>query len=354
MAEPFDDLFDALHLPEAPEEPEPGFAGRLRHRLEAELIPDLPIPPRILRPPARTTNATRSTPMVDYANSVVPYLAVNDAAAAIDFYVEVFGVAETMRFTADDGRVGHADLAGNGIHLMLSDEYPDMDVVGPLARGGASLALHVDVADVDATYARAVAAGATALREPADQPHGNRHGDFLDPFGHRWMVSTPIASPTVDQLNEAMEGFTVTAADSPTDAGEERGPHKVAGAFDHTGTGTTADPVELGYIAMGVGDAERAGRFFGELFGWAAELGTMGPGYGHVANTRFPIGLTPEGPAATPTLYFRVGDIDRYAEKVEALGGTVVERDSYASGGNAQCRDDQGNEFRLWSPAPGY
>ena len=350
------DPFESLRLPErAPEPPDPAFAARLRRRLEAELIPDLPPPARTLRRPVRTTPTRRSTSMTATetdlaANAVVPYLAVHDAAAAIDFYIEVFGVAETMRFTGDDGRIGHAELAGNGIRLYLSDEHPEMDVLGPLARGGAGLALHVQVPDVDATFARAVEAGASPRREPADQPHGNRHGDFVDPFGHRWMVSTPIAEMTLEELDEANEGYTVTGADEPSAAS----PSKVPGTFDHTGAGTAADPVELGYLTMGVGDAERAGRFFGALFGWSVEVGSMGEGYGHVANTRFPIGMTPDGPDASPTLYFRVDDIEPFAARVTELGGSVLERNTYPSGGNAVCVDDQGNHFQLHQPAPGY
>ena len=80
----------------------------------------------------------------------------------------------------------------------------------------------------------------------------------------------------------------------------------------------------------------------------------MGDGYAHVANTKLPLGMTPDGPDAAPVLYFRVDDVERYAGKVTELGGTVIERATYASGVNASCADDQGNHFQLWSPARGY
>jgi len=362
VADPFDDL----RLPDArAEAPDATFAARLRRRIEAELIPQLPPPARTLRRPNRATTNPRSTSVsttetqapAAATSALVPYLAVNDAAAAIDFYVEVFDVTETMRFTGDDGRIGHADLAGHGIHLMLSDEHPEMDVLGPLARGGASLALHLSVPDVDATYAAALDQGATALRQPADQSYGERSGDFVDPFGHRWMVSTPINQPSLDELNDSMDGFTVTApatSGTEADTGDADMPDKVPGTFDHTGTGTEADPIELGYVTMGVGDSQRASRFFGQLFGWTAHAGSHGDEYAHVANTRFPIGLTPEGPNAAPILYFRVAAIEPFAARIEQLGGRVIDRNTYASGGNARCVDDQGNEFQLHAPAPGY
>ncbi len=345
------DPLEALHLPDQAEQPDPAFAERLRRRIEAELVPDLPPPAerRAVRPGRATTTGAagartdRSTPMtatepeLATANAVVPYLAVHDAAAAIDFYREVFGLEETIRFTGDDGRIGHADLAGSGIHLMLADEHPDMDVLGPLARGGAGLALHVSVPDVDATYASALAHGATALRPPADQPYGDRSGDFIDPYGHRWMVSTPISAPSLDELNEAMPDFTVVGTGREAEPGPS-GP----------------EPIEVGYLTFGMGDTTRSAAFFGQLFGWEVEPGNAGEGYVHVANTRLPMGMTPDGPDGRPTVYFRVPALEPFAAKVVELGGRVVDRNEYPSGGDVVCVDDQGNEFHLWSPAPGY
>ena len=120
-----------------------------------------------------------------------PYLMVAGAADAIDWYREVFGAIETTRFVGDDGRIGHAELLIGRAVLMLADEYPELDLVGPIARGGTSVSLHLEVA-VDDTYARAMAAGASSVRGPEDQFHGNRNATIIDPFGHRWMLSQPI------------------------------------------------------------------------------------------------------------------------------------------------------------------
>lgn len=106
--------------------------------------------------------------------------------------------------------------------------------------------------------------------------------------------------------------------------------------------------VELGYFTLYVKDLARAKRFYGALFGWEIEEG------GHVANTTFPLGLSPNGPAEFPNAYFRVSDIDAAAARVTQLGGEVRSRNRYPSGPNAVCADPDGTVFSLWQPAPGY
>jgi predicted enzyme related to lactoylglutathione lyase len=107
---------------------------------------------------------------------------------------------------------------------------------------------------------------------------------------------------------------------------------------------------------MRTGSLERARAFFGTLFAWEVEPGSQ-EGGGHIANTRFPMGFMttadaePTGPV---TVYFRVDDIEPYAARVERLGGQVLSRATYPSGGNAECVDDQGFRFDLFQPAPGY
>lgn len=123
--------------------------------------------------------------------ALTPYLTVDDARRALDWYVEVF--AATRRgepVTMPDGRIGHAELTVAGAVLMLADESPDLGLLGPRARGGPSQSLVLEVADVDATVRRAVAAGALLSRPAADNPHG-RNAVVVDPFGHRWLVSSP-------------------------------------------------------------------------------------------------------------------------------------------------------------------
>ncbi|HEX4981844.1 MAG TPA: VOC family protein, partial [Ilumatobacteraceae bacterium] len=113
-------------------------------------------------------------------------------------------------------------------------------------------------------------------------------------------------------------------------------------------------PVELGYFTLGFTDTAMASRFYRELFGWQTEQGHSGAEYAHVNNTELPLGFTPDGVDSPPVLYFRVDDAEACATKVRDLGGTVVRETTYDSGGDVVCRDDQGREFHLWQPAPGY
>jgi predicted enzyme related to lactoylglutathione lyase len=108
-------------------------------------------------------------------------------------------------------------------------------------------------------------------------------------------------------------------------------------------------PIELGYFTLKVKDLARAKAFYGALFGWTFEEG------GHVANTKFPLGLAAGGPVdASGTVYFRVDDLEAILPRVAALGGEVRGRATYPSGPNATIADDQGTVLSLWQPAPGY
>lgn len=151
--------------------------------------------------------------------TVTPYLAIRNAAAALDFYREAFGAVENERFVGDDGRIGHAEFVIGDSLIMLADEYPEIDSLGPQSRGGSTCSFTIDVTDVDEVYARAVQLGAVSLREPADQFDGHRRGTLIDPFGHRWNLSAVIANTSrADYISgAAAEGFTVhTRATSPT------------------------------------------------------------------------------------------------------------------------------------------
>ena len=122
-------------------------------------------------------------------HNVTPYLIVDDAAEAIRFYEKALGATEIFRLPMGD-RIGHAEIKIGDSIVMLSDEWPDMGKLGPTARGGATSSMMVYVEDVDAAYARATAAGATAERPPEDQFWGDRMGSLVDPFGHSWSLAT--------------------------------------------------------------------------------------------------------------------------------------------------------------------
>ncbi|MCO8270452.1 VOC family protein [Actinoplanes sp. TRM 88003] len=142
---------------------------------------------------------------------LVPYLCCPDAASAIDFYVSVFGAVEVQRWTADDGRIGHAELSLAGETLFLADEHPEIGVRGPRAYGGTPVALVLSVPDADLTVAAAVKAGATVERPVVAQDDGSRAGWIFDPFGHRWNLHTPGDTATVEQVQDRVgDKYTIT------------------------------------------------------------------------------------------------------------------------------------------------
>jgi uncharacterized glyoxalase superfamily protein PhnB len=146
-------------------------------------------------------------------NTITPYICVDDSAAAIAFYTKVFGAKETLRLTDDTGRVGHAEIAIGAATVMMSDEHPEIGVVSPTTLGNTAVALHLTVADVDAVHERAVEAGASVERPPANQDHGERMFVMRDPFGHRWFVGTPVEDVSFDEMKQRYEaaGYSTVA-----------------------------------------------------------------------------------------------------------------------------------------------
>lgn len=131
-----------------------------------------------------------------------PYLIVDGAAAAMEFYNSVFGATERMRMPGPDGRIGHAELEIGESVIMLADEHPEMGIRGPKAIGGTPVTLHVYVEDSDAAFERAVNAGATSLRPMENQFYGDRSGQFEDPFGHKWNVATHVEDVPPDEMEK--------------------------------------------------------------------------------------------------------------------------------------------------------
>jgi PhnB protein len=141
-------------------------------------------------------------PIPDDYPRLTPYLYIDGAGAAIDFYCSVLGAKERMRMSGPDGRVGHAELDLGDSMIMLADQNPDMDVRGPRAIGGTPVSLHVYVEDADDVFDRAIQAGAKALRPVEDQFYGDRSGQFEDPFGHRWNVATHVEDVPPEEMEK--------------------------------------------------------------------------------------------------------------------------------------------------------
>ena len=133
---------------------------------------------------------------------VIPYLAVDGAAEAIEFYKDVLGAEERMRMPMPDGKIGHAEIQIGDSHVMLADEFPEMGFLSPLTVGGSPVMMHLYVEDVDATANKAVAAGAKVTKPVADQFYGDRGGQLQDPFGHNWYVSTHKEDVSPEEVKE--------------------------------------------------------------------------------------------------------------------------------------------------------
>jgi PhnB protein len=141
-------------------------------------------------------------PIPEGYGGVTPYLIVNGAARAIEFYKQAFGAEETFRMEAPGGRVGHAEIKIGDSHVMLADEHPEMGARGPGAFGGSPISLVLYVEDVDAVVKRAVEAGAKLTRPVADQFYGDRTGGVKDPFGHAWYIATHVEDVTSEEMKK--------------------------------------------------------------------------------------------------------------------------------------------------------
>jgi PhnB protein len=146
-------------------------------------------------------------PIPDDYPRLSPYLCVDDAAAAVEFYSNVFGFEERLRIPAPGGKVGHSELQLGSAVVMVSDEYPEMGVLGPKAIGGTAVTISLYVEDVDATFAAAVAAGAEVVEGVEDRFYGDRSGQISDPWGHRWSLATHLEDLTTDELLSRAEAM---------------------------------------------------------------------------------------------------------------------------------------------------
>ena len=136
-------------------------------------------------------------------HSITPYLIVNGAAKALDFYRKAFGAEETVRMPMPDGRVGHAEMRIGDSMFMLADEFPDRDIRGPQGTPPVHLVFYCE--DVDTVLKRAMAAGAKELRPVQDQFYGDRSGMVTDPFGHQWTVATHVEDVPPEEMKRRME-----------------------------------------------------------------------------------------------------------------------------------------------------
>ena len=144
-------------------------------------------------------------PVPDGYHSLTPYLIIDGAAKAIDFYKRAFGATESLRMADPKGGIAHAEIKIGDSVIMLADEHPNMGYRGPRSLGGSAVSIMLYVTDVDGTFDRAVKAGAKAQRPVANQFYGDRSGTLEDPFGHIWTISTHVEDVAPEEMKRRAE-----------------------------------------------------------------------------------------------------------------------------------------------------
>jgi PhnB protein len=144
--------------------------------------------------------ASKAKPIPDGYHSVTPYLIINGAADAIEFYKKAFGATELFRMPGPGGKIGHAEIKIGDSPIMMSDEWPEMKYLGPKSLGGSPVSILLYVDDVDTVFNRAIAAGAKEDKPLENKFYGDRAGSLTDPFGHIWHVSTHVEDVAPDEM----------------------------------------------------------------------------------------------------------------------------------------------------------
>lgn len=293
MTDPFHDLYEPIQ----PVAPDPVFARRLRARLERALaLPKGVVP--VTHTATDVHSATRPDGQATPRPAAVPYLAVGDARAAIDWYVNVFDARLADEpIEMPDGRVGHCDLEIAGGHLYLSDAHPEIGVTAPRP-GESTVSLMLPVDDADAVRERAMAAGATGDRPPYDA-YGRRNAWIVDPFGHRWGLHSPL----------------------------------------HASAPIAYRQGDVVHVALRTPDVDGTRSFYADVLGWSYLPD------GRVDGSVPSIGFR-EG-TSQMTCDLAVTDLAAALDRLRAAGGRAGEIERHPWGIVAECADDQETPIRL-------
>lgn len=288
----------------------------------------------------------------EFRTTVTPYLSIRGAAAAIEFYERAFGATEASgsRFVQPDGRVGHAEINIGGARIMLADEFPEIGFRSPESLGGSPVVIHLDVADVDAFGRRAAAAGATVVRPIADQFYGDRSGQFRDPFGYTWSVSTRREELPVEEMHRRF------------DAATKRAEGNMAGQ-----TAKPVNPIREGFHSITpylvIPKAAELIDFMKAALGAEERFRIKRPGEEIIMHAEVKIGdsmielaeANAQFPPTPATLLLRVSDVDAVYNRAVEAGATpfqpLADRDFGSRGGTV--KDVSGNNWHIFTPTAG-
>ena len=146
-------------------------------------------------------------------HTITPHVVVRDAARAVDWYTNVLGAEERLRIPVPDGRLMSVELRFGDSTVMLADEFPEMGIVSPQTLGGTYMALHLMVDDVEGVWQRALDAGAEVFHPLQDSFWGERHGQVIDPFGHRWGLAQHLRDVSHEELVRAAQEMFATVSE---------------------------------------------------------------------------------------------------------------------------------------------
>jgi PhnB protein len=276
--------------------------------------------------------------------NATPYLSIRNATAAIEFYMKAFGAIEVTRLVQPDGRIGHAEINIDGAKIMLADEFPEIGFKSPESLGGSSVHIHLDVKDVDAMARRAVAAGATVVRPVEDQFYGDRSGQFRDPFGYTWSISTRKETLSTEEMQRRIDEMSRKEAGAP--------PKKYIREGFHSITPYLIVPraaVLLGFMTKALGADER--------------FRINRPGTETIMHAEVRIGdsmielaeSNDQFPPTPATIILRVDDVDAVFNRAIEAGATVLQpvADQEYGARSATVQDAAGNRWNIFRPTEG-
>jgi predicted enzyme related to lactoylglutathione lyase len=337
------DPFEGLRLAAAATDPDPAFAADLRARVaraldlpEGVTVSDLNLRDNIV---LEFWDRLFADPVT--TPTVVPYLIVDGAERALDWYVSVFGATRRGQVIAmADGRIGHAELELRGSVLYLADSpaedggsgvSPLSDVRAPDPQAPATVSLTVEVADVDRSLGTALDHGARLERAAADNPYG-RNAVIRDPFGHRWIISAVSSNASVPP-----------GADADADA-------DVSGAAGSAGGNQRQG--DVGYVSLWVPDGPRAAAFYAAVLGWT--YGAEAKGHARQVEGRdLPHGIFGGRDHSTLFLCFLVDDVEAAVERVRQAGGRAEEPTMEPFGLTSMAVDVEGTPFSIYQAPAG-